>query len=239
MKHLIVIPTYNEARNIEDVVNCVFRHTKNLENLHILVVDDSSPDGTPEIVNRLKHEYYPETLHQLIRPGKSGLGSAYVAGFQWGIQRKYNNFVEMDADFSHNPRYLPAMLTALEKYHVAVGSRYVAGGAIKGWGIYRKVLSRFGSLYAKAVLGVPVNDLTGGFNAWRREVLEAIGLNTILSEGYAFQIELKFKAFQKGFYIGEIPIVFEDRVQGKSKLSKRIVLEAIFRVWQFRFSRSR
>ena len=165
-----------------------------------------------------------------------GLGSAYMAGFRWGIDRGYERFAQMDADLSHNPVYLAKMLERSRTYNFVVGSRYVPGGAIRGWGILRRLISRGGSLYAKRILGVPINDLTGGYNIWTRSALLGINPDTIRSEGYAFQIEMKYKAFKKGLSFAEFPIVFVDRSQQKSKMSRRIFIEAAYRVWQFRFT---
>jgi len=234
MKILVIIPTYNESKNIKNIIQMVF--SKNLTGFttHVLVVDDNSPDGTAEIVKRQIDTAYPQSLFLLSRKRKLGLGTAYIEGFQWGFREGYPIFVEMDADLSHNPIYLQPMLENLDNYDFIIGSKYISGGGIKGWGQLRKMISRFGTLYARLILGVPIYDLTGGFNIWKREVLKCIDPTRIQSEGYAFQIELKFKAFLKGFRFLEYPIVFEDRLRGKSKMSDRIILEAIYRVWQFK-----
>lgn len=237
MKSLIVIPTYNESQNIEHIVRTIFAEGIKGFETHILVVDDNSPDGTSDIVKRMKETGHPDTLFLLSRDRKSGLGTAYIAGFQWGITQGYQVFVEMDADLSHNPRYLSSMMEKTGTYDFVVGSRYVPGGGVKGWGFLRKNISRFGSLYARMILGMPMRDLTGGFNIWKRDVLEAIDLNKVRSEGYAFQIELKYRAFSKGFSFIEFPIIFEDRRLGRSKMSKKILLEAMYRVWQLKMLR--
>lgn len=234
MKTLIVVPTYNESKNIERFILSVFQAADPLEDLHLLVVDDSSPDGTSGLVRALMRVIPHDRLFLMVRERKLGLGTAYIEGFQWGLERGYRLLVEMDADFSHNPIYLPDMLHAARQYDGVIGSRYIAGGGVRGWGFFRKAISRGGSLYARTILGAPIHDLTGGFNLWRREVLEGIDLSAIRSEGYAFQIELKYRAIQKGFRLLELPIVFEDRLEGKSKMSKKIVLEAIYRVWQLK-----
>ncbi|MCG6911981.1 MAG: polyprenol monophosphomannose synthase [Deltaproteobacteria bacterium] len=237
MKALIVIPTYNEFPNVEKVIRKTFSETTGFNRVHILVVDDNSPDGTAGKVQDMQTTDYGAALFLLRRTAKSGLGTAYIDGFNWGLARGYDIFVEMDADLSHHPRYLAAMIEKTKNADFIVGSRYVKGGGVTGWGPKRKLISSFGSLYARTILNLPIRDLTGGFNVWKREVLESIGLKNIRSEGYAFQIELKYRAFAHGFSLLEYPIIFEDRRQGKSKMSRKIVLEAIFRVWQLRFMR--
>lgn len=240
MKSLVIIPTYNECENVEAITGAVLKVAS--DPVHVLVVDDSSPDGTGEIVRRLmkeRAERFPvessPRLHLLSRRGKEGLGRAYIAAFQWGLKRGYDAFVEMDADFSHRPEDLLKLLEALSQVDFAVGSRYVTNGRTLNWGVSRKIISRGGSWYARVILGYPLSDWTGGFNAWKRHVLEAIDLERIRSEGYSFQIELKYRSLQKGFRSQEVPIVFEDRRVGKSKMSLKIVLEAFVRVWFMRF----
>lgn len=236
MKTLIVIPTYNEIENIESLVHHIFSLSLPV-NPHILVVDDNSPDGTAQAIKELMgQKECRETLHLLERPGKLGLGTAYIEGFKWGMEREYDVLIEMDADFSHNPEYLPHLITQLKESDFIIASRYVKGGGVRHWGLLRKAISRFGSLYAKLILSVPMNDLTGGYNLWRSEVLEKIGLDNIQSNGYAFQVELKYKAWKNGFSYKEYPIIFVDRNKGKSKMSKSIVFEAMYRVWKIRFS---
>jgi len=240
MKTLIIIPTYNESQNIGKMIRSIFNSGKTPPNRHILVVDDNSPDGTADIVNHLVSHAYPDgSLFLLSRKAKQGLGTAYIEGFQWGLAKDYELFIEMDADFSHKPEYLPPMIEQTRQVDFVIGSRYVPGGGVRGWGFFRKFLSMAGSLYARVILGLPIHDLTGGYNLWTRPVLDHLELNNIRSEGYAFQIELKYKAFANGFAWSEYPIVFEDRQAGKSKMSKRIILEAIFRVLQMRFSSKR
>ena len=232
---LIVIPTYNEIENLQKLVEEVFQKVP--ESTHILIVDDNSPDGTGDLADVLA-EANPR-IHVLHRPRKMGLGTAYVAGFKYGLQREFDVLIEMDSDFSHDPRYLPLFLKEIESTDVIVGSRYIDGGGVINWGLGRKILSRGGSLYARAVLGLPLNDLTGGFNCWRRQVIEAIDLDTIKSDGYSFQIEMKYRAWLKGFKVKEVPIVFEDRQLGKSKMNKKIVFEAVYRVLMLRAKHAR
>jgi dolichol-phosphate mannosyltransferase len=230
LRILTIIPTYNERENIEPLLDAIFQISSKPD---ILVVDDSSPDGTGEIVRSLQKSN--ERLHLLSRKEKKGLGRAYIAGFEWGLQKGYDIIIEMDADFSHRPADLEKIIKSFnESVDFVVGSRYVEGGATVNWGVGRKILSRGGSFYARTILGFPLNDWTGGFNAWRRAVLEGIGLQNVKSEGYSFQVELKYRALKKNFKVLEVPIVFEDRRVGKSKMSSRIVFEAFFRVWKMR-----
>ena len=243
MKFLIVIPTYNEIQNLKGLLEAVFQvvdskaHLYGVQEAHVLIVDDNSPDGTGKLADELAKEtaYLDKKkgeprIHVLHRSQKNGLGKAYVAGFAWGLDRGYDALCEMDADFSHNPTYLPEFWRLLKDHDVVMGSRYVPGGGVRNWGLVRQVISRGGSVYARAFLGMPVQDMTGGFNAWRRAVLESVDLSALRSEGYAFQIELKWRAWKKGYKLVEFPILFEDRTRGKSKMSKKIVLEAMMRV---------
>ena len=203
--------------------------------IHVLVVDDNSPDGTGQLVaDWAETPQYEGRLFLLRRAGKLGLGTAYIAGFRWALARSYRRILEMDADFSHNPRYLPDLLAAAEEADLVLGSRYVPGGGVKNWGFWRRFLSRGGSLYARVLLGLPYQDLTGGFKCFRREVLETLDLGAVRSNGYSFQIELTYRAHCKGFKIKEVPIIFEDREVGKSKMSKNIFLEAVLMVWKLR-----
>lgn len=229
---LVIIPCYHEAENIKDLILKVWEYCPEI---HILVVDDNSQDGTPEIVMELQR-LYARKLHLIRRPGKLGLGTAYLTGFRWALLRSYQAVIEMDADFSHNPATLPLILAKLSSYHAVIGSRYVKGGGTENWHPFRKFISRFGSAYARLILGVPVNDLTGGFNGWQREVLEQIDIDSIRSEGYSFQIELKYRCHQAGLSMVEIPILFSERREGQSKMSGKIIIEALFRVWALRFS---
>ncbi len=228
---LIVIPTYNEIENLKTLIERVLAVAP--QNVEILVVDDNSPDGTGELADSIaKRE---SRVHVLHREKKMGLGTAYVNGFRWGLEKGYDAMIEMDADFSHDPKYLPTMLQLLNENDVVIGSRYVPGGGVVNWGLSRKILSRGGSCYSRLILGAPIRDFTGGFNGWKRHVLEAVDLGTLRSDGYSFQIELKYRSFRRGFKITEFPIIFEDRKVGKSKMSKKIVFEALQRVWSFRW----
>ena len=200
----------------------------------MLVIDDNSPDGTGQLADQIAaREPRVQVLH---RAGKEGLGRAYLAGFAWALARDYGLVLEMDCDFSHDPGYLPGMLAAAEEADLVLGSRYVKGGGTVDWGLLRQLISRGGSFYARTILGLSVRDLTGGFKCFRREVLEAIDLPTVECTGYAFQIELTYRAARRGFRIRELPIVFADRRVGHSKMSRRIVLEAIRKVWSIRLS---
>lgn len=227
---LVIIPTYNERENIPLLVPQVLEKDPRLE---ILIIDDNSPDGTGALADEIAAaEPRVNVLH---RAGKLGLGTAYLAGFRWGIERKYDGIFEMDADFSHDPAHLPQFLSALENYDVVLGSRYLDGRVtVVNWPIARLALSYFANVYARIVTGLPLWDATGGFKAFRRPVLEAVALDRVESEGYAFQIEMSMRAWKKGFRIGEIPIVFVDRTLGESKMSKRIIREAVWRVWKLR-----
>jgi dolichol-phosphate mannosyltransferase len=220
---LIVVPTYNERDNLPILVDAVFAEQRDAD---ILVVDDASPDGTGKIADDMAGR--DKRVHVLHRAGKRGLGSAYVEGFKWGLAQGFDVFVEMDADMSHDPRYLPALIGALEDgADLAVGSRNVPEGGVEGWGIGRQFISKGGSIYSRAILGVDVHDLTTGFKAYKRSTVLAIDLDRVHSNGYAFQIETTFRALRKGLRVVEIPIVFIDRRVGQSKMSRRIFLEAI------------
>jgi dolichol-phosphate mannosyltransferase len=230
LKTLIVIPTYNEIGNIVPLVNAIFACCPEVE---VLVVDDSSPDGTGREVEKIgKTE---KRLHLLTRQQKQGLGRAYIAGFHWGLENNYEFIQEMDADFSHRPQDLRKILDRNQEADFLVGSRYVVGGGTVNWGLGRKILSRGGSLYSRTILGFPLNDWTGGFNGWHARVLKKIGLDSITSNGYSFQIELKYRALKAGFKSLEVPITFEERRVGQSKMSGAIVREAFTRVWAMRF----
>jgi len=229
---LIVVPTYNEIANVETLLDEL---RKTVPAAHILIVDDNSPDGTGRRVEQIAAE--DERVRILHRPGKEGLGRAYVAGLGWGVTRGYERIVQMDADLSHDPAAVPSLLTASEEYDLVLGSRYVPGGGTRNWGLFRRILSRGGSLYARTILGLPYQDLTGGFKCWRRPVLEAIDLASVRSDGYSFQIEMTYRAALKGFRIHEVPIVFVDRVEGVSKMHRRIVIEAAGMVWKLRANR--
>lgn len=227
---LIIIPTFNERDNIARIVPMALAQDERLE---ILVLDDASPDGTGALADELASTN--ARIHVLHRAGKLGLGTAYLAGFQWGIERGYDWLFEMDADFSHDPSHLPQFIDALGNHDVVIGSRYLEGRVtVINWPMGRLLLSYFANIYARAVTGLPVADATSGFKAYRRRALESIDLQKVESEGYAFQIEMKFRAWKKGFRLGEIPIVFVDRTLGESKMSKRIVREAVWKVWKLR-----
>jgi dolichol-phosphate mannosyltransferase len=230
MKSLIIIPTYNERENVGSIVPAVLAVTST--ETEILIVDDNSPDGTADIVRGLQGQN--SRVHLLLRQKKEGLGRAYIAGFQWGLANGFDILTEMDADFSHRPEDLVRVLEAAHQSDFAVGSRYVPGGRTVNWGFLRKLISRGGSLYSRLILGFPLRDWTGGFNAWNRRVLEKMGLENVRSNGYSFQIELKYRALKLGFKGTEVPIVFEDRRVGQSKMSLKIVLEAFYRVWMIR-----
>jgi dolichol-phosphate mannosyltransferase len=232
-KTLVAIGTYNERENIARLVEQVLS-VAGREPLDILIADDNSPDGTGHIADELSKRH--ARVHVLHGPHKRGLGRAYLAAFAWALSKGYDTIITMDADFSHDPNYLPEMLTKSREYDVVIASRYVPGGGVKNWPWYRRVVSRGGSIYSRLVTGLPVRDATGGFNCYARSVLQSIGLETIQSEGYAFMIEMKFRAWKKGFRLCEVPIVFVDRTLGASKMSKRIFLEAFFRCLQLRLS---
>ncbi|OHD14275.1 MAG: dolichyl-phosphate beta-D-mannosyltransferase [Spirochaetes bacterium GWD1_27_9] len=233
MKTLIIIPTYNEKENISDILPQIFSETKEID-VNILIVDDGSPDGTANIVKDMIQKNYKDKLFILERSGKQGLATAYITGFKWGIERNYDVFIEMDADFSHNPKYLKEMIGLMQKYDFIVASRYVKNGGVVGWGPIRKIISYGGSFYSRMVLGIKIRDLTGGFNLWSKDLLLKLGLDNIISRGYLFQIELKYRATKMGFKGIEFPIIFPDRERGKSKMSKKIFLEALINIWKIR-----
>ena len=226
---LVIIPTYNEASNLPQIVPAVLKQDPRLE---ILVVDDNSPDGTGDIADRMAST--KTRVHVLHRQAKEGLGRAYIAGFRWGLTNGYQAMFEMDAVFSHDPAFIPRFLQAIEEADLVLGSRYSQGVNVINWPISRLMLSLGANYYARWITGLPLSDSTGGFKCFRREVLEAIDLDDVRSGGYAFQIEMSFRAWKKGFRLKEIPIVFTDRVEGQSKMSKRIVREAIWMVWWLR-----
>lgn len=227
---LVIIPTYNERDNIARLVPDVLGQAPCLE---VLVVDDASPDGTGEMAERMAGT--EPRAHVLHRPGKMGLGTAYLDGFRWGLERDYAYLFEMDADFSHDPSHLPTFLDAIREYDVVLGSRYLHGRVtVINWPIGRLLLSYFANVYARLVTGLPVADATSGYKCFRREVLGGLDLDGIVSEGYAFQIEVTLRAWKAGARLGEIPIVFADRDVGESKMSKRIVWEAVWKVWKLR-----
>jgi dolichol-phosphate mannosyltransferase len=234
LSKIILIPTYNEIENIEKIIRKVFSLT---EPFHILIIDDGSPDGTAQIVKQLQQEF-ANVLFMLERNGKQGLGKAYIAGFKWSIERQYDYIFEMDADFSHNPDDLIRLYDECKNKgaDVSVGSRYVKGGKVVNWPFNRIFISYGASVYVRLITWMPVKDCTAGFVCYKREVLEAIDLDHIKFIGYAFQIEMKYSAWRKGFKIKEVPITFVDRTEGVSKMSKGIVKEAILGVWKMKFS---
>jgi dolichol-phosphate mannosyltransferase len=229
MKILIIIPTYNELENLPRLLPEVLSKD---ENINVLIVDDNSPDGTAAFVeSQMKNN---NRIHLIKRPTKQGLGTAYIAGFKYALQNDFQLVFEMDADFSHDPKEIPRFLDEIKNSDVVLGSRYINGVNVINWPLRRLLLSSFANVYTRIITGLPVHDSTGGFKCFRSKVLEAIDLNSVKSNGYAFQIEMTFKAWKKGFKVKEIPIIFVDRVKGKSKMSKKIVREAVTMVWKLR-----
>lgn len=229
---LVVMPTYNESENLPQIVPRVLAQGSQVQ---VLVVDDNSPDGTGKLADELAEQ--DSRVHVLHRPGKLGLGTAYIAGFKWALERGYEFIFEMDSDFSHSPEHIPSFLEVARDYDLVLGSRYLKGVTVINWPMSRLLLSYFANKYSSFVTGLPFTDTTGGFKCYRRRVLEEIDLDSIRSEGYSFQIETTFRAWRKGFRIGEIRIVFADRSEGSSKMSGRIIREAIWRVWLMRLWR--
>lgn len=228
-KTLVIIPTYNEMENIPKLLPIVLSQD---DSINILIVDDNSQDGTAQYV--IEQQNSNPRLHLLQREKKLGLGTAYIAGFRYALANEYDFIFEMDADFSHNPEEIPNFLKAIKENDLVLGSRYIDGVRVLNWPMRRLLLSFFASVYTRMITGMPVRDATGGFKCFRRKILESIDLDKVQSNGYSFQIEMTFKAFKKGFKIKEIPIVFMDRVKGTSKMSKKIVYEAVFMVWKLR-----
>lgn len=226
MKKLVIIPTYNEKENIEKIISEVFALP---DDYHVLVVDDSSPDKTADIVRKMQN-MFPHNLHLSVRKVKDGLGKAYLHGFQWALQNKYDYIFEMDADFSHNPQDLPKLYEACLHADMAVGSRYSKGVNVVNWPMGRVLLSYFASKYVRFILGIPIHDTTAGFVCFSKKTLEQIGLGDVKLKGYGFQIEMKFRAFKKGFKIVEVPIIFTNRILGESKMNGGIIHEAVFGV---------
>jgi dolichol-phosphate mannosyltransferase len=232
MRATVCLPTYNERENLDPMLRALGRY-----DVRVLVIDDNSPDGTGDLADRLAGELdYVDVLH---RPSKDGLGPAYVAGFRHALTAGAERIFEMDCDFSHDPADLPRLLAATEDADLAIGSRYVRGGNVRNWGLVRRTISAAGSLYARLLLSSGIRDLTGGFKCYRREVLEAIDLDAIHSRGYAFQIETTYRAVRAGFSVAEVPITFADREAGGSKMSRAIVLEAIWKVPALRLASAR
>jgi dolichol-phosphate mannosyltransferase len=231
MKIIVIIPTYNEIENIHRLIDTLLK--LQLNQLEVLIVDDNSPDGTGQIVKKLSAEN--PRIHLIQREGKQGLGTAYVCGFKYAIGHAYDFIVQMDADFSHDPLEIKNLMATIADYDLVLGSRYIAGVNVVNWPLSRLLLSYFANLYTRVITRMPIKDSTGGFKCFRRAVLEAIKLEDVKSDGYAFQIEMNFKAWSKGFRIKEIPIIFVDRIAGSSKMSKKIIREAVFMVWKLKF----
>ena len=230
---LIIVPTYNERENLARLVTEI--HTV-VPDAHVLVVDDGSPDGTGEIADGLSAD--DPRVHVEHRSGKLGLGTAYIHGFRWALERDYETVFEMDADFSHQPKYLPEFLRSAQDHDLVLGSRYIPGGGTENWTLSRQFISRGGNLYARLILGLPFADLTGGFKCFRRHALQALDFDAIQSVGYNFQIELTYRVHLAGLRIGQVPIIFPDRTAGESKMSSAIFREALLGVWKLRFSKS-
>ncbi|MCH7932357.1 MAG: polyprenol monophosphomannose synthase [Gemmatimonadetes bacterium] len=230
-RFLVILPTYNEADNLPRIVPSILEQDPRID---VLVVDDDSPDGTGALADDLSQA--SDRVNVIHRSEKQGLGGAYIEGFRWGLERNYDLLFEMDADFSHRPDALPLFIEKARDFDIVLGSRYLDGRVtVINWPMSRLLISFFGSWYARFVTRLPVRDATGGFNCWRREVMESLDFSRIESNGYTFQIELKLRAWRKGFSLTEIPIIFEERESGESKMSKRIVREAIWKVWKLRF----
>jgi len=231
LKILVIIPTYNESQNIEKLLEQIVG--QNIDGLDVLVVDDNSPDGTGDLVKKFSKK--EQSIHLLERTEKLGLGTAYMTGFRYALEKEYDLIIEMDADFSHDPNELKNLINATNQYDLVIGSRYVKGVNVINWPLSRLLLSMGASLYTRMITGLPLRDCTSGFKCFKRKVLESINLDKIQSDGYSFQIEMSFKAWKKGFILGEIPIIFLDRSAGTSKMSKKIVREAIWMVWNLKF----
>jgi dolichol-phosphate mannosyltransferase len=232
MKTLIIIPTYNELENLPPLLTEIFSYAPQTD---ILIVDDNSPDGTGELADKMSSE--DTRVHVLHRSGKLGLGTAYIAGFKYALKHEYDAAFEMDADFSHDPRYLPDFLSKIEQADLVIGSRYIKGGSTPNWSLGRRMISGCGNIFARVILFMPVHDCTAGYRCYRRKVLEQIGLDEVQSQGYGFQVEMAYRTHKRGFKIVETPIVFMDRRVGKSKMSRAIVFEAFTYVLRARFSR--
>ncbi len=229
MKTLVIIPTYNESENIKRIVPLVLEKDSSI---NVLIVDDNSPDGTGRIADEMAKEN--DRIFVIHRQNKSGLGTAYITGFKFALEKSYDLVFEMDCDFSHDPKYIPHFLESAREADLVLGSRYISGVNVINWPMSRLLLSYYANVYSRIVTGLPVKDATGGFKCFHRKVLEAIDLDKVRSNGYSFQIEMSFRAWKKGFKIKEIPIVFEDRKVGQSKMSKKIVREAVWMVWRLR-----
>ena len=229
MNTLIISPTYNEKKNITSLIESVFSIN---QDYHILIIDDNSPDGTATLVKELQLKYKNLFLEE--RPGKAGLGTAYKYGFKWALNKDYDKIIQMDADLSHDPKEIKEMVRLLNNYDLIIGSRYIDGVSVVHWPIKRLILSYGANVYARIVTGLPIKDSTGGFKAWKRKVIDSIDINDVKSQGYSFQIEMNWRAWQKKFSIFEHPIIFADRTIGESKMSKKIMFEAIIVIWRMR-----
>ena len=229
MSTIVISPTFNERKNIKIFIDAVLNNNPNLD---LLIVDDNSPDGTSDKVRELQSEF--NNLHLEVREKKLGLGTAYIFGFKWALGRKYDRIVQMDADLSHNPKDLAMMVKNLDDNDLVIGSRYIKGISVVNWPLRRLMLSYGANTYSRMITGMPIMDGTGGFKAWKSEVLDDIDLDSVRSQGYSFQIEMNFRAWIKGYKLKELPIIFSDRTIGQSKMSKKIVYEAIFMVWRLR-----
>ena len=229
MKSIIISPTYNESKNISTLVRTVFDRNPDI---HLLIIDDSSPDGTGQIVSDLQ-KHHPN-LHLETRKVKDGLGKAYLFGFQWALKRKYDTIIQMDADMSHHPKEVPLMIELLKNNDLVIGSRYINGISVVNWPLKRLFLSYGASVYTRVITGMPIKDATGGFKAWKASTLSAIDLKGVRSSGYSFQIEMNFRTWHKGYKLVEHPIIFIDRTVGESKMSKSIMFEAVWMVWRLR-----
>ena len=229
MRTLIISPTYNERKNIQSLIEQVFDLDSTY---HLLIIDDNSPDGTAKKVEELQKKH--SNLHLEIRPGKAGLGTAYLFGFQWALDKGYDSIVQIDADLSHDPNDIPRLLANLSNHELVIGSRYVEGVSVVNWPIRRLILSYGANYYSRFITGMPINDGTGGFKAWSASLLDKIKLNEVKSQGYSFQIEMNFRAWRLGASIKEEPIIFVDRTIGESKMSSTIMYEAIWMVWRLR-----
>ena len=232
MKKILIVPTYNEMENIRPLVEDVLKH---VPDMHILIYDDNSPDGTGDIADELAREN--ENVRVVHRPGKMGLGSAYISGFGKALKEGYEYICHMDADFSHDPKYWPDLLKGMKVNDVMIGSRYVSGGGTRNWGLHRRVLSRTSNFVARNVLGIPARDCTGGFRCYKAQILAKIGLDKIFSEGYSFLEEILFKVVRAGAKVGETPIIFVERTRGRSKISRKEIFKGVITLFRLRFSK--
>ncbi len=232
MKRIVIIPTYNEKANVGNLIGDI--RALGLNPLDILIVDDNSPDGTAELIREMQKK--DEGLHLIVRPGKLGLGTAYIKGFHYALDHGYDHIAQMDADYSHDPKDLPKLFQAAEAYDWVIGSRYVSGINVVNWPMNRLILSYGANWYTRLITGLPIKDGTAGFKCWNSKVLKDIDLDTIKSQGYSFQIEMNFRAWKKGYRFKEVPIIFVDRTVGQSKMSKKIIREAVLMVWKLKFN---